>query len=74
MIGLVGLRAILDPVPSSADGAVMRDVSEVVRPSSSTCSKEDSGLPDELSSLPLSVGRYVIRGSDDMLEEAYLGS
>jgi hypothetical protein len=60
MIGLVGLSAILlDPV-AAADGAVA-DVSEVSGPSPSTCSKEDSGVPDRDPSSPLSVKRQTIK-------------
>ena len=54
MMGFVGLRAILDPVAASTDGVVV-DVSEVSEPSSSTCSKEDPGVPDGDPSFPLSV-------------------
>jgi hypothetical protein len=57
MIGSFGLRAILDPVPAT-DGVVMMDVSEVIEPSSSTCSKEEPGVPNGSPSFPLSVERF----------------
>jgi hypothetical protein len=51
------------------------DVSEVTEPSSaSTCSNEEPGVPDGDPPFPLSVERFTIRGSEDVLEEAYLGS
>jgi hypothetical protein len=74
MISSLGLRAILDPVPAT-DAAVLMDDSEVSDPASSTCSKEDPGVPDGEPSLSLSVERFAtIQGSEDVLEEAYLGS
>jgi hypothetical protein len=74
MIGSLGLRAILDPVPA-ADDAVLMDDSEASDPTSLTCSKEDPGVPDGEPSLSLSVERFAtIRGSEDVLEEAHLGS
>jgi hypothetical protein len=75
MIGSLGLRAILlDPVPAT-DDAVLMDDSEVSDPASSTCSKEDPGVPDGEPSLSLCMERFAtIRGSEDVLEEACLGS
>jgi hypothetical protein len=74
MIGCFGLRAILEPV-SATDGAVLMDVSEVTEPSSaSTCSNEEPGVPDGDPPFLLSVERFTIRGSEDVLEEACLGS
>ncbi len=76
MIGFFGLRAvvILDPAVAATGGTVLVDVSEDSEFSSSTCSKEDPGVPDGDPSFPLSVERFTIRGSDDVLEEACLGS
>jgi hypothetical protein len=74
MIGFLGLRAILVAVPA-ADDAVLMDDSEASDPASSTCSKDDPGVPDGEPSLSLSVEPFAtIRGSEDVLEEAHLGS
>ena len=64
---LRGLRAILDPV-------LVTDVSEVAQPSSLTNSKEDPGVPDREAQFPLSIECQIVRGLEDVLEEAHLGS
>jgi hypothetical protein len=74
-VGLAGLRAV-DVILSATAVTVVSGLegdSKISNPSASTCSNEDPGVASGDPLLSLSVEHYSIRGSDDMLEEAYLG-